>query len=46
MDNAIHCINLYPVYSAVHFVKNYPMDSNLPVGYRYPPVGVQVKILH
>ena len=33
-DNAIHPI---PVYSAVRFVITYPLDSNLSVGWRYPP---------
>ena len=31
-DNAIHCINHYPVDSLVCFANTYPMDSDLSTG--------------
>ena len=32
LDNAIHRINHYPVYSVVCFVNTYPLDSDLSGG--------------
>ena len=28
MDNAIHCINHFPVYNAISFPNTYPMDGD------------------
>lgn len=32
VDNAIHLIKIYPVYSAASFVSIYPLDSGLSFG--------------
>ena len=36
MDSAIHCINHYPLDSAIGFHYTYAMDSDLSDGQRYP----------
>ena len=35
MNNAIHWINLFPVYNAIGFPKTYPLDIHLSGFYRY-----------
>ena len=36
MDSTIHCINHYPLDSAIGFHYTYVMDSDLSDGQRYP----------
>jgi len=36
VNNAIHWINHYPSDSVVCFVNTYPLDGDLPGGWRYP----------
>ena len=35
VDNALHWINLYPLYSVIGFPNTYPLDSDFSVGLRY-----------
>ena len=37
VNNSIHRINRSPMDSVVCFANNYPLDSDLAVGYCYPP---------
>ena len=36
VDNALHWMNLYPLYIAIGFPNTYPLDSDFSVGLRYP----------
>ena len=36
VDNALHLINLYPLYSVIGFLNTCPLDSDFSFGLRYP----------